>query len=95
MVFNARSKHPNVKALMALVSQCLDKKEVLSKAFDDLNLIKKEPKLDVCLAEILVMELWNKKQLPGHSKPVETIQKVRYIDSTAAYKTYKIDRMYY
>ena len=73
LVYEARKKHPNVKALFALVSECLKYEQSLTDAFNQVELLEKEKPLDVNLAMILVTELlFGKKTLPGESKPVKT-----------------------
>ena len=76
LVYEAKKKHPNVKALFALVSQSLQNEPTLCHAFDEVKLLANEKPLDCDLALILATELlYGKKTLPGDSKPVQTILK--------------------
>ena len=74
LVYDARKKHPNVKALLALVNECVRYENRLLKAFNDVNLLENEKPLDQSLALILATELLiGKKTLPGESKPILTL----------------------
>ena len=74
LVFDAKKKHPNVKALLALVSECVKHEDTLEKTFKNVDLLKNEPKFDKSLALILATELlYGKKTLPGESKPIKTL----------------------
>ena len=76
LVFEAKKKHPNIKALFALVNECLKYEKILEEAFAELDILNKESPLDETLAFILTTELlYGKKNLPGDSKPVKTILK--------------------
>ncbi len=80
LVYDARKKHPNVKAIFALVNECSANETVLSAAFSDLGLLEKEKPLNRELALILATELiFGKKSLPGDSKPCLCLNK--YADS--------------
>ena len=69
-----KKKHPNVKALLALVSECIKHEVALEKTFQYVDLLKNEPKFDKSLALILATELlYGKKTLPGESKPIKTL----------------------
>ncbi len=50
-------KHPNFKAIFALVTSCVDHLQDLQTAFTDLNILEKEKPLDQNLAFILATEL--------------------------------------
>jgi len=72
----AKKKHPNVKAILALVTECLKYESAIEEAFVKLDILTSERPLDKNLAFILTTELlFGKKTLPGESKPVETIMK--------------------
>ena len=74
LVYDAKKKHPNVKALLALVSECVKHEDTLEKTFKNVDLLKNEPKFDKSLALILATELlYGKKTLPGESKPIKTL----------------------
>ena len=76
LVFEARKKHPNVKALFALVNESLKHEQNIKSAFEKLQIMETEKPLDFTLALILTVELvFGKKALPGQSKPILTIQK--------------------
>jgi len=76
LVYDSRKKHPNIKALFALVTECLKYETAIEEAFVKLDILTSEKPLDKCLAFILATELlYGKKTLPGESKPVKTILK--------------------
>ena len=76
LVYEARKKHPNVKALFALVNESLKHEQNVKSAFEKLQLLETEKPLDYTLALILTTELvFGKKVLPGQSKPILTILK--------------------
>ena len=76
LVYEARKKHPNIKALFALVNECVNHEQVLSGVFLKLDILENEKPLDKNLALILTTELiFGKKALPGESKPIQTILK--------------------
>ena len=76
LVYEARKKHPNVKALFALVNESLKNEQKIKSAFETLELLETEKPLDYTLALILTTELIvGKKVLPGQSKPIVTIRK--------------------
>lgn len=74
LVYEAKKKHPNVKALFALVTECIKYQADLEAAFSSLNILTIEKPLDKNLALILATELiFGKKSLPGESKPIKTV----------------------
>ena len=77
LVYEAKKKHPNVKALFALVTECIKHEEILKKSFSKMKLLENESPLDKNLALILATELiyGKKKTLPGESRPVLTLLK--------------------
>ena len=76
LVYDSRKKHPNIKALMSLVTQCIERRAQLNDLFDKVELFSKETGLDRHLASILATELlWGKEALPGESRPVTTLRK--------------------
>ncbi|CAL8094582.1 unnamed protein product [Orchesella dallaii] len=69
-------KHPNIKALTALVSEALKHSRQLEVVMKKSKLLKNEVGLSkqTYLAKILITELlWGKKRLGGESKPVVTV----------------------
>jgi len=77
LVYEAKKKHPNVKALFALVTECIKHEEILNTSFSKIKLLENESPLDKNLALILATELiyGKKKTLPGESRPVLTLLK--------------------
>jgi putative methyltransferase len=74
----ARPKHPNTKALFALVSNAVNHKPQVDAATAKIGLFGLEPKLQQELAAILITELvWGKGELPGESLPVLTVLKYK------------------
>ncbi|XP_046994813.1 28S rRNA (cytosine-C(5))-methyltransferase [Schistocerca americana] len=72
LVYNQRFY--NIKALYALVVEALRHAKVLDYVIEKSEILLKEERLDPSLARILISELlWGKRQLPGNSKPVETV----------------------
>ena len=66
-----KAKHPNVKAIFALVSQAKKHRNQLEKVIKELQICHK---FDGFLAQILICELiFGKKKLSGNSKPVLNI----------------------
>ncbi|KAH1009591.1 hypothetical protein HUJ04_001923 [Dendroctonus ponderosae] len=67
--------HFNTKALFALVMTTFQKTNEINLLLKRTQLLDKEPRLDPCLAKILISELvWGKKQLPrSDAKPILTI----------------------
>lgn len=73
-MYKAKGKHPNLKAVYALVTECVNHRDELEKATATVKLFEKEPGLSQYLAFILITELvWGKERLPGSSRPVETV----------------------
>ncbi|XP_046391092.1 28S rRNA (cytosine-C(5))-methyltransferase isoform X2 [Ischnura elegans] len=67
-------KHPNIKALYALVVQTLQHEKELNSIIENSKILEKEKRLDPWLARVLITELiWGKKRLSGESKPVKTV----------------------
>ena len=67
LVYEHQKKHPNVKAIYAILMHCVKYQRQLSDATDYLS--KNEPGLDQFMAEVLVTELvFGKKSLPGNSR---------------------------
>ena len=56
-VYEAKKKHPNVKAIFALVTECLNNEKILNSAFAELEILNLEKPLDQNLALILATEL--------------------------------------
>lgn len=70
------NKHPNVKAIYAILMGCVKRERSLKAAFKSVGLFVKEPQFDPFLAEVLCTELvFGKKKLSGESRPVTTIIK--------------------
>lgn len=73
---STKKKHPNVKAIFALVSEAVQHGTDLESVLEQTDMLAKEKPLDSCLARILITELlWGKNVLPGQSRPVETVLK--------------------
>ena len=69
LVYEHQKKHPNVKAIYAILAQCVENERELNYAFEKVGLCVKEPGLDRCMAEVLIVELvFGKKKLPGESR---------------------------
>ncbi|XP_044265060.1 28S rRNA (cytosine-C(5))-methyltransferase [Tribolium madens] len=67
-------KHPNIKALYALLVHTFQKSADIEKLIRKSKLLVKEPRFDPWLAKVLITELlWGKQRLSGQSKPVQTI----------------------
>ncbi|EFA10277.1 28S rRNA (cytosine-C(5))-methyltransferase [Tribolium castaneum] len=67
-------KHPNIKALYALIVHTFQKSAHIEKLIKKSKLLIKEPRFDPWLAKVLITELlWGKQRLSGQSKPVQTI----------------------
>ena len=66
-----------MKALFALVTECIKHEEILKTSFSKMKLLENESPLDKNLALILATELiyGKKKTLPGESRPVLTLLK--------------------
>ena len=74
LVYEHQKKHPNVKAIYAILTQCVKHERELNDSFDEVGLCDKEPGLDRCMAEVLITELvFGKKKLPGDSREAFTI----------------------
>ena len=74
LVYEHQKKHPNVKAIYAILTQCVKHERELNDTFDEVGLCDKEPGLDRCMAEVLITELvFGKKKLPGDSREAFTI----------------------
>ncbi|TRY63701.1 hypothetical protein TCAL_03610 [Tigriopus californicus] len=68
------ANHPNVKAMLALLTACVDHRHQLTALRVHLKWEEREPRLDPGLADVLLTELlWGKGRLPGQSRPVQTI----------------------
>ncbi|CAH0555328.1 unnamed protein product [Brassicogethes aeneus] len=67
-------KHPNIKAIYALVVEAIHRDSELNKLIERSEILKKEPRFDPWLARILITELlFGKLKLPGESKPIKTV----------------------
>ncbi|KAG5883733.1 hypothetical protein JTB14_024234 [Gonioctena quinquepunctata] len=75
LVYEKQKKHPNIKALYALVATLFQKSEEIETILKRSQFLTKESRLDVWLAKILIVELlWGRKKLPGQSKPESTVR---------------------
>ncbi|XP_056633844.1 28S rRNA (cytosine-C(5))-methyltransferase [Diorhabda sublineata] len=75
IVYEKQKKHPNIKAIYALVTTLFQKSEEIEILLKRSQLLIKEIKFDPWLAKILIVELlWGKKHLPGQSRPENTIR---------------------
>lgn len=60
--------------LYALINETVKHAAEIDKIFENCGLLANEPRLDPWLAKVLTAELlFGKKELPGNSKPVQTI----------------------
>lgn len=60
--------------LYALINETIKHAAEIDKIFENCGLLTNEPRLDPWLAKVLTAELlFGKKELPGNSKPVQTI----------------------
>ncbi|KAJ8920273.1 hypothetical protein NQ315_011934 [Exocentrus adspersus] len=74
LVYENQKKHPNIKALYALVATLFQRSDVVENLLKRSQLLVKEPRSDPWLTKILIVELlWGKKCLPGSSKPEQTV----------------------
>ncbi|CAG9829845.1 unnamed protein product [Diabrotica balteata] len=75
LVYEKKKKHPNIKAIYAIVSTLFQKYEEIETLLKRSQLLIKETKLNPWLAKVLIVELlWGKTYLPGQSKPENTIR---------------------
>ena len=71
-------KHPNTKALFALVMETVNHYKQIEEAVNKIQLFESEPKFNKQLAFVLINELlWGKETLPGSSLPVQTVLKYK------------------
>eukprot|EP00092_Neocalanus_flemingeri_P025817 GFUD01027983.1.p1 GENE.GFUD01027983.1~~GFUD01027983.1.p1 ORF type:complete len:625 (-),score=195.54 GFUD01027983.1:48-1922(-) len=77
LVFNCK-KHPNTKALFALVMETVNHRTQIDKATLKIELFVTEPRFNRHLAFVLINELiWGKQSLPGESLPIQTVLKYK------------------
>jgi len=77
LVFNCK-KHPNTKALFALVMETANHSKQIDEATKKIQLFETEPRFNRHLAFVLINELfWGKETLPGDSLPVQTVLKYK------------------
>ena len=73
-----RPKHPNTKALFALVSNAVNHMVEVESVISKMDLFTLEPKLQKELGMVLITELvWGKGELPGESLPVKAVLKYK------------------
>ena len=73
-----RPKHPNTKALFALVSNAVNHMAEVEAVISKMDLFALEPKLQKELGMVLITELvWGKGELPGESLPVKAVLKYK------------------
>ena len=71
-------KHPNTKALFALVMETVNHKKQIDQATQKIELFESEPRFNRHLAYVLINELiWGKQSLPGDSLPIQTVLKYK------------------
>ena len=71
-------KHPNTKALFALVMETANHSKQIDEATKKIQLFVTEPRFHKHLAFVLINELiWGKQELPGDSLPVQTVLKYK------------------
>ena len=69
LVYEHQKKHPNVKAIYAILTQCVKHEQELNDTLVEVGLRDKEPGLDRFMAEVLIAELvFGKQTLPGDSR---------------------------
>ena len=77
LVFNCK-KHPNTKALFALVMETANHSKQIDEVTKKIQLFENEPRFNRHLAFVLINELiWGKETLPGESVPVQTVRKYK------------------
>ncbi|CAG9819181.1 unnamed protein product [Phaedon cochleariae] len=75
LVYEKQKKHPNIKALYALVSTLYQRQGEIDRLLKRSQFLEKEPRSDIWLSKILIVELlWGRKTLPGQSKPENTVR---------------------
>jgi len=73
-----KQRHPNVKALLALLMEAVNREQQIEAATQAVQLFTKEPRFSPSLASVLLAELvWGKGRLPQGSRPVDTILRYR------------------
>ena len=71
-------KHPNTKAMFALVMETVNHHKQIEEAANKIQLFENEPRFNKQLAFVLINELiWGKETLPGSSLPVQTVLKYK------------------
>lgn len=76
--------------LYALINETIKHAAEIDKIFESCGLLTKEPRLDSWLAKVLTAELlFGKKELPGNSKPVQTL--LSYKDQLEKHNTFGQD----
>lgn len=76
--------------LYALINETIKHAAEIDKIFENCGLLTNEPRLDPWLAKVLTAELlFGKKELPGNSKPVQTI--LSYKDQLEIHNTFGQD----
>ena len=79
LVYEYQKKHPNVKAIYAILTQCVKHEQKLNETFVEVGLRDKEPGLDRFMAEVLIAELvFGKQTLPGESREATPCHAVFY-----------------
>ena len=74
-MYESKKKHPNVKALFALVMESVNRTLEIDRLCKTFTILQDNAGLDQNLAFILICELlWGKGTLAGESRPVKTIQ---------------------
>jgi len=78
LVYQSKRKHPNIRAIMAIVIEALNHKNLLDSALEEVDFFTKEPRFQKDLAIILFTELFfGKKTLGGDSIPITTALKYK------------------
>ncbi|KAJ8980768.1 hypothetical protein NQ317_016017 [Molorchus minor] len=74
LVYEHQRKHPNIKALYALVATLFQRHNEIESLLKRSQFFAKEPRADPWLIKILMVELlWGRNRLPGISRPEKTV----------------------
>ncbi|XP_026329160.1 probable 28S rRNA (cytosine-C(5))-methyltransferase [Hyposmocoma kahamanoa] len=90
LLYDDKLRHYRTNVLYALINETIKHAAEIDKIFESCGLLTKEPRLDPWLAKVLTAELlFGKKELPGNSKPVQTI--LSYKDRLEKHNTFGQD----
>ncbi|KAG6442169.1 28S rRNA (cytosine-C(5))-methyltransferase [Manduca sexta] len=78
LLYDNKLRHFRTDVLFAIITETIKHVAEIDKIFESCSLLENEPRLDPWLAKILTTELlYGKKELPGKSKPEQTILSYR------------------